>query len=456
MMGPGMLGPGMLMPGIGPMGMFYSREPRLIATLSTQAGPFTITVRHIRAEDRMRNINMPYDGDSSSVGSFMLAIQLLSRDLLAVDQARLIRESLRAVDNTGKVLHALPPERESMERSELTNGGVRYVYLMEAPAPSARFLARLEGEIQMADSASRVPFRLFNIPLPNCPRLFGQAAPRILSSRVAEGLPPQMYVAYGKRVDDLSRDSAPAPEASFFPPQLLLLPDRLTVPLGVPTPEGPTMLQLTSHAGPMGSIELGIGMAKAGSDGLTGKTVWKGRIWEGDTLLVVLPAQKNEPRKAVALRIHRDITPPLEVANDAPPMFPASQGLPGGAISTGVRVGNQPFGRGSLRVRVWQRQGNQWSEPEDAILELSSTGEFILANLQPGEYRMERVLATLTPLLPRGERLDSLDRYIKFRFGLQNGTWEGQTVERIMVRGGQTTHVPPLRYTSSSNQVVAK
>lgn len=456
MMGPGMMGPGMMMPGFGPMGLFFSREPRLIATLSTQAGPFTVTVRHIRAEDNMRNLNMPYDGDTSPVGSFMIALQLLSRDPQAVKQSKLIRESLRAIDNTGKILHALPPQRERMERSDLTNGGVRYVYLMEAPAPSAQFLTRLEGEIQMTDSSSRIPFRLSNIPLPNHPRLFGQAAPRVLSSRVADGLPPQMFVAYGQRVDDLSRDSTPAPEASFFPLQQLLIPDKLPVPLGVPTPEGPTMLRLTSHSGPMGSIDVGIGLANAGSEGSAGRAMWKGRIWEGDTLLVVLPVQKNEPRKAVALRIHRDVIPPLEAANDAPPIFPASQGLPGGAISTGVRVGNQPFGRGSLRVRVWQREGNRWSEPEDAIVGLSSTGEFILANLQPGEYRMERVLTTLTPLLPRGERLDSLDRYIKFRFGLQNGTWEGQTVERIVVRGGQTTHVPPLRYTSGSGQVAAK
>jgi hypothetical protein len=175
---------------------------------------------------------------------------------------------------------------------------------------------------------------------------------------------------------------------------------------------------------------------------------WKGRIWEGDTLFIVLPARKNEPRKAVALRIHRDILPPIATINDAPPpLFPASRGMPGGAITTGVIVGNQPFGPGSMKIRLWQRVGNRWSEPQDTFVVLSNNGEFILANLQPGEYRMERILDTLTPLLPRGEKLDSLERYLQFRYGLRNGAWEGQIVEHIIVRGGQTTKVPPLRYT---------
>jgi hypothetical protein len=453
LMGPGMMGPGMMapgmVPGFGPMGPFFSREPRLLVTLSTQAGPFTVTVRHIRAEDGLRTINMPFDGNTDSVGRFLISIQLLSRDPQAVRQSRLLRGSLRAIDNTGKILRAFPPERESMERNELTNGGVRYSYVMEAPAPSAQYLTRLEGEIQILDSYSRIPFRLTNIPLPNCPRLFGQAAPRVLSAKAAAGLPSQMIVVSGPKVDALSRESTPAPEASFFPPQQLLMPDKLPVSMGVPTPEGPVWLQLTSRLGPMGSIHISLRIAQSEySPKMMEEENWKGRIWEGDTLFIVLPARKNEPRKAVALRIHRDILPPIATINDAPPpLFPASRGMPGGAITTGVIVGNQPFGPGSMKIRLWQRVGNRWSEPQDTFVVLSNNGEFILANLQPGEYRMERILDTLTPLLPRGEKLDSLERYLQFRYGLRNGAWEGQIVEHIIVRGGQTTKVPPLRYT---------
>lgn len=439
-------GPGVARLGRG--GPRIALEPRLFSTLAARAGDCLVSVRQVYTADRERNILLASTGDEHPVGPLHLILQVYRPGARTLKDRSLDTASVRAVDDTGAPIRSQLSPPEIAEPLEIP-GGLVYLIQMNAPAPTARLLKVLEGTLVEGSSRGEVrrqPFRIEHVPLPNAPRLFGEAFPRLLSPEAARGIPAGLSILHGPRAVALAEDLRAEPAATTLPRQRLILAANRAMPLGVPTPFSQTVLRINARPGPMASILLELRL---------GPERWEGRVWHRDALLVALPQESGRPRRVVMLRFLRD-NEALPIPERPPVIFPAPPGRPGGAIYGSVRVGERPFGEGLITIYLWRRGDAGWEGPRRAVLPIQENGIFSLPNLAPGEYRMELSPETLLPTLPRSVASGSLSEYLRSRFGIEGGRWTGQIVQSLSVRGGQKIELPPLQWQPHSPDLHAR
>jgi len=425
---------------------FWSRPPgirlsaRLLSNLAEQIGPYTLSIRQVRAQDGERDLFMPFIGGNTPLGNVQVVFQVVSARPKAERRCELDISSIQAQDDTGQRLRAI---RRLLSPTTFAHGWYDAI-LLQAPAPSARTLTSVEGTLRVTAASGQIlrrPFRLTNVPLPRGQRLYGRVAPRILPEKHARRLPPGLVVLTGAKAEAVLRASTPAPIPASLPPQTLVLAPETPARLRVPTPADATALTLNARQGPYGSIPLQVAQNRPGDGGMT---PWQGDVWDDEPFAIVLaPEGAGRARQVVAMRLSRTMESIYQTLT-APPIFPAQSGHPGGAISSSVRVGEERFGAGTLNVRLWQRVGSGWSNPQEITVPLQTDGTFVLPNVEPGEYRMERPKESLKPLQFPAEPTAPVEVYIKARFGATGGAWHGERVEHLRVYPGQRTEVPPL------------
>lgn len=412
-------------------------EPRLFSTFAERAGPYLVSVRQIRSADGERDLVSSHTVTNRPLGRIYVVFQFIPAEPDVKEPCLLEVDSLWAQDDTGRRLR---PRRQVMPQSAFAHGWYEVV-MLEPPADSAQTLARLGGAILIKDRSGkwiRRPFRLTNVPLPSGSRVFGRLASRLLSEEMARSVPPGLTVLTGRAAEEAVQRSRPAPLSMPLPPQRFLVTEGLPARMRVPTPLDSTALTVNARVGPYGSFPLTLRADGSGSR-------WQGKVWEGEPFVIALPQERSKERRAVVVSLSRTaipLRPPFSIG----PIFPARSGRPGGAIATEVRVGDQRFGGGMMEVRLRKRTESGWSEPQRVMVPLRMDGTFVLPNVEPGEYRMERPAQTLRPFLTEGEAPPPLDAYLKERFNIGNGAWHREVLEGIVVRPGQKTEVAPLQW----------
>ncbi len=411
-------------------------DARMVTTAATAAGRVTVCVHGIRPMDRMYGQGPP--PLFMPLGPLILRLEVLGAGAGVDIEA----SSLRVQDNTGSLVRLanIPAASFPLE------GVTIFQEYLEAPAPNARYLTRIEGTLRVPDGASvqRIPFRIVDVPLPNTPRLFGRCVPRELPASAARGLGAGLLVIPGWEAQQLMRKTTPVALPEGFVPEYLLLGEGMPARIGVPTPASAQKLDLQAASGLAGSIRVRLAC---------GASLWSGTVWSSERFLVVLPGGTG-PRTALVMQIGHDWSTPMEPP-DVPSPFPSAEGTPGGAIHSSVLVAGRSFGRGYLQVELWQKQGDRWDGPRSLRVPVREDGSFVVPNLAPGEYRMARSGGSLVPVPPRRDVAWPLDAYMHERFLADRGAWTGEQVASIQVRPGQQVEVAPMRWLPSASGAVA-
>lgn len=418
-------------------GVTVAGESRMVATLAAQTGPFTVSYRTLRSDAAVRAQSPPGMAPPGALGPFTLWLQVTG-DETQLSGCRLDFDSVKALDNTGRALG------QSRKSDDIGNpitfpGGCVWYVRMQAPANDASTLKSVVGRLLVRrESGNEQPydFRIEDIPLPNGPRLFGRIAARSLSPARLSRLDNSLTVGAGSGATELVRDSEPVRLPSNYAVQYLILGPGLPSRLRIPTPVEGEEVGIQANIGPMGVIDLKLSHRSR---------TWHGKVWDGESVFVVLPAARGMSRRAFVLRLSRSPNQ-SDSAGDAVPLFPPVDGSPGGSIATRVCVGAKSFGKGFLRVQVSRKDGSRWGEPRSAIVQVQEPGDFILTNLAAGEYRISHPASGLIPALSTREQPATLEDYLNYRFGVRGGSWSGESIDRVEVRAGQVTETEPLRW----------
>ena len=126
---------------------------------------------------------------------------------------------------------------------------------------------------------------------------------------------------------------------------------------------------------------------------------------------------------------------PVRNVNVCPHVEHAIRTLHIGKLGKLIEALKPVTGHAQVRCRPRTRSG-----------EASKNVDIAAAALAAGEYRIKRVPDSLIPAFLRSERGASTEDYMKFRFGAQTGAWKDEVVESVIVREGQKTVLPPLRW----------
>ncbi len=418
-----------------------SRESRLIASLAQQAGPFTVSIRNLRTYNDERSLMRPVLRDNAPIGPFFLYIQVLG-DEKALAGCRLDSHQIVAVDDTGKLIRSNPNPDFTLQPVTFP-GGMVVVSAMESPAAGAHSLDRVEGKLTLPVAgrvADELPFCIRNVPLPNSQRLFGRAVPILITDREAGTLNHGLVVKTGPDADSLVRTSSALRLSAKFQPQQLLVGAGLPVKLGIPDPRAPDHVGLKADPDDLGFVNMDVNFKG---------NHWSGKLWDADTLFVALPDKSGEGRRAVAIRLSRNALAPDNSSN-TPAAFPSPDGAPDGALKSSVLIDGRDFGPGSTTVSLRLLEGETWSEPRTSFVRIGHDGSFVIRNLAPGRYRLQRSAIDLAPNQIFGLPVLAAGQYLKCRFGkdITLGSWQGEGVIDVIVRPGQTTEAPPLKWMS--------
>ena len=439
---PGPRMPGPMFRGIGP------NVPRLVATWATQAGPYTICVSYVRPQQDGRPFVLPRApvNPRSGLGPFNLGIQILAAPA-DLDQVELDASSLRIRENMGGVLLPEPASAAAAQPVDFT-GGMGYALAFPAPRPESNLFPSIEGDILLASGARR-HFRISNVPLPlpRVFRIFGRMVPRRISADASAklGIRGGLTVLRNEEAEEAIRSSVPAGAGVLSRPQRLIFTPAMMASIGIPSPAAPDRVRVSVSPGQLGRIDLALRFADE---------EWKGKLWNGDTVFVALPADRGRTRRAAAIRLSLEPISAPELPVSPPPFLP-DRGSPGGSIASRVLVDDLPFGRGTLRIELRKQRSGGWSEPRPTSVFLNSDGEMTLSNVAPGIYSLQRPAHDLAPDLPNGMDSTPLAAYLASRFDVSAGRWEGETVDRLEVRTGQRTEIPPLRFRPSPRLAVS-
>jgi hypothetical protein len=410
--------------------------PRLVANWAAQVEDYTVCVSSIRSSIDGRR---PMPGMSADprrgVGPFYIVIQILGvkpHDPLPTIDAR----SVRAVDDRGGVYtfeDSIPDSGKPLP----IDGGIACVVPMRHPDAGARWFRTVDGVV-LLDKGVRKPFRVSDLILPvaRTPRIYGRLVPLRLSAEKEKPLPDGLVVLKESSAERTMSGSRPASKGILALPQRLIFAAEEWARFTVPLPGEADNVEIKASPGHIGSIDVDIRLAEIS---------WKGRVWDSDTLLIILPRQPGEGRKAAAIRLSRD---PFYLPDPAPAAATFTPGPeePGGSIISRVLIGHKPFGRGSVEVEISRLESGVWTEPRVTNVPIKPDGTMWLSNVAPGVYTIRRSPLGLAASLPTGSAPATLAAYLEDRFGVTDGEWEGETAKDVKVVGGARTSIPELRF----------
>lgn len=415
-----------------------AQEPRLFTSMTTRAGSYLISVRQLYSGNYLRHILHRNGAYGEPLGQIQIILQTMPlRSQTASYEIDLT--SLKAIDDTGRSLNSVPPGGRTRKPIALPKCKVQMASL-EQPHIHARYLSIITGALLETDSRGatrRIPFTLRSIPLPVGKRIFGKMTPGDLEIRKAKSLPDDLTVILGPKAERLSSCAEPSSKYRDLPEQQLVLAPDLPMPIGIPDAPGDNRIVLKATPGPMGMLNLEL---------RDGKRIWTGKAFDSEPILVIRPHKTSvKARQVVMLRLSRDVIYQRNMPS-APLSFLPPAGQAGGAIASGIRVKDRPFGAGFSLVRMWRYEEKGLSEPKALRIPISADGTYILPNVSPGRYRMERYAKDIIPILPYDEEPGPIEEFLRHRFDAVGGRWTQETVDNILVRGGQRTQVPALQW----------
>jgi len=411
--------------------------PRLVATWATRVGTYSVGVSTLRSMQENRPLfrRTGFQIGRGGMGPFYVTLQVLG-ERIDVERVELDVDSVRLTDDSGAVLRR-DPAALSADKPVKFPGGLGYVLPFPAPSPQSNMVRTVEGELILSSGARRA-FRITNVPFPlqRVDRLFGRLAPRQLSTEDESRLPDGLAVLEREEAESVLSRSKPLDSPLARTPQRLVFTHSVPASVGIPTPLELDSVLMIATAGQMGSMDLEL---------RHGAETWRGKLWENDPILVALPRRGRESRRVAAIRLSRDVAPNTSPSM-SPPTFLPEPGQSGGAISSKVLVAGRPFGYGILQVELRHLRGEQWSEPRVANAPIGRDGTINLPNIAPGTYSLRRPGSRVTPEMSSREASVPLRAYLSGRFGARSGKWEGEFVDRIVVRSGQSTDIEPLSF----------
>jgi hypothetical protein len=428
-----------LMPG---SSIRLAQEPRLFASMAARAGAYLISVRQLYSGNYMRHILHRNGAYGEPLGKIQIVLQTMPlRDTKASYHIDLT--SLKAVDDTGRALNAVPSADNTSKPIALPNCAVQMAAL-EEPDVQSRTLQSLSGTLVETDSngtTRRIPFTLTNLPLPVGKRMFGKMTPGKIEIAKAKHLPDGLTVILGLEAERLSTQAQPCTEYSALPEQQLVIAPGLPTKIGIPEEQGDSRIVLKVTAAPMGMMQIEM---------RDREHTWKGKAFDCEPILIVRPKEtRGKTRKVVMIRLSRDTSYQRNMPS-APLSFIPPPGQAGGAIMSGVVVQGRPFGEGFTLIKMWRYEEKGVSPPKVLRVPISADGTYTLPNVSPGRYRMERFAKDLIPVLPYDETPGPIEEFLLHRFDAAEGRWTGETVDDIVVRSGQRTTVPPLQWLPSA------
>lgn len=415
-----------------------AQEPRLFASMTTRAGSYLISVRQLYSGNYLRHILHRNGAYGEPLGQIQIILQTMPLRRQKVSY-EIDLASLKAMDDTGRSLNSVTPEDKTHKPIALPKCKVQMASL-EEPHVHARYLQFITGALLETDfrgAKRRIPFTLRSIPLPVGKRMFGRMTPGDLEIRKAKSLPDDLTVILGPEAEHLSSRAEPSSTYQDLPEQQLVLAPDLPMQIGIPDERSDNRIVLKATPGPMGMLNLEI---------QDGEQTWKGKAFDSEPILVIRPRQSSDQtRRVVMMRLSRDTNYQRNMPS-APLSFIPPAGQAGGAIVSGVRVKDRPFGEAFSLVRIWRYEQNGLSEPKVLRVPISADGTYTLPNVSPGRYRMERYAKDIIPILPYDEEPGPIEEFLRHRFDAVGGRWTQETVDNILVRSGQRTQVPALQW----------
>src|SRR5579884_636266 len=477
--------------------MLPQPEPRYVANLADRVGDYCVSVRQVVAGDDRLTLyqNVPPTAPRRPLGGLVVSVQVMAARQEALGRIREFTRHLTATDDTGQRLTT----QDVSPVVAFPRGLARLVHL-SAPAPRARFLVSLEGDLRLVGSGARplhplarlagasgfrpdgerrapardhqageppvrvVPFHCAAVPLPGAHHLFGLAAARFLPPAMAAGLKAEtdasqgVRVLTGRQIKALRRLFPPytrEPGPFALPTRLILVPDvansfLLSAPALSNRTRTPVRLacRLTPHSGPDGEIRLQLTVPRAG--GLIPLARADLRAWDNAPLILILPARGGagqisaQPPLALLLHLYLDMPPTNSISLDAESLpFKASREERGGAITGAAQAGRQPLGLGTARVKISRTDGQAASSETPVVTQaaLDQEGRWRLGNLSPGRYLVQ--LLEVNPYISPATVPTSPWNYLRRRFGVTQHAWQHATQDNVIVRaGGEASLLP--------------
>lgn len=432
--------------------------PRYFANLSSQAGPFVVTIRQVMETNAAVDLYMnrppisPYPGFVR--GS--VSLQIMCTDKALLEQVSDFAAHLTYTDDRNRRYDS--PFAGPVQAFE--NGQARIVYLPRTPR-DLRYLKRIEGDIVLKPASGtgkqkerRIPFLIENVPLPVENHLFGVAAAAYL---------PSEYHSLARSAEKqgdllLVRDSAARRATTLFPPfkpdpHPLKLPNRLLMQpeasnkFQVPLPGGTQFLSCTLKPVFAQDGEIRTFCRLEGS--LPGSPALQASfsLWDNEPVVLLFPERALFPNasgnRQMALRLHCY----LQLLSDWLPMsspFPATTGERGASITGQALVRSEPVRRGTIRLKIERLDGDALMAREPMEVEpfLDEEGRFRLTNFSPGLYRIEAI--GVTPYRSRVVETSAPQEHLCRRYGLKNPVFLEAQRNNLLVRGGAEVVLPPF------------
>ncbi|NUQ70698.1 MAG: hypothetical protein HUU17_07735 [Chthonomonadales bacterium] len=411
-----------------------SGQARIIANLSSTAGPYLVSIRQIFAADRVRNLLDPplaRSGDTGPIGPWQLVLQVntigKSAGAFTIDM-----DQLHMVDDRGSRLHRLNPPL-TIGQSLPISGGRSFTAFYSAPEPSATLISRLDGTVRETSVDGRFrdyPFVIVNAPLPTRERYYGGVRVLTLDDTISRQLPRDGGILVGSSIAGAMRGSQTDASILELPYLRLTLPKGAAASLSALLPAGRPRCTLMATGEPGDNIRVSV---------VIGSRRWQAHVWEREPMLLVMPENGPLSRRAFLVQLgYRDQASLLPSAR---PIYPATGKQPAGSIVLTMTVKDRPLGPGLLQVHIGRHQGQGWGPMRSVTVPVRSNSEAIIANIAPGRYLLELSMDTFRPLgtsppLP-------MDLYLRRRYGVQSGDWSNIHQE-VTVYGGRRTYGAPV------------
>lgn len=466
-----------------------------VANLTTRVSDYVISVRQVIGPGQQQSFYEPkrHEPVPERMRGIQISLQVMSANPAALQRVADFAVHLTAVDNTGQ--HIMHPGKPDISRIIAFPNGLARIVWLPAPAPEARYLKVVQGEIEIAarpvrhvlhqernhtngpayveatvdekappavdGSVHRVPFRIENVPLPVNQLLYGGAAATYDTPAAVRNGPQTaalseqgLRLVTGTEVDVWHRRMPPyTPEPSPIhqPTHMVFAPDlpnRFLVPL--PDLGGRSRAlecSVNPHVGPDGEIAVQLTARRADRSEKPLTTSF--RMWDNEPITVFVPETSGGGDRFAArpivlwLHLYLQMPPPdlNHIAEQLSP-FPALLGERGGELVGQVRVASQPFPHGHMRLQMSRLDlAPSTQHPVTRLVPLDRYGMWRLANCAPGRYaiRVLQIEPNRSPLTLASPWQD----YLRRHYGIGEEAWKNAAQDNVVIRPGAQVVLPP-------------
>lgn len=416
-----------------------SSQPRLVANLSARAGPYIVSIRQVTAEDNTRNIWDAFDPVSALARPLGVTEVLLQVDPVQPELPipRLRFADAPGRDEQGNLLHREVRPELVAPLTLPTGWGFRV--RLTSIAERSRFIEVLEGVLSAPTDGDEWPFSIHKIPLPTCPRLFGDISILTPTNSLAFLRTREPLVLTGDRVVEVENSSTTAQPVTTLPYLRLILPVGTTTGIQAVLPTPSYALSVRAEQASTGHIRVtGQWRGKA----------WSVQVWEYEPFVVVLPNPGSQA--PTCLRVSLYPTNETIFLPAAKSVFPPERATRAGSLAFFIRVNERPLGPALLPVSLERWEEGAWSSPRTVSMPVQPTGLAVLGGLAEGRYRVRLDTSRLNVLssFPVGE-------YLERRYGASQGTWHN-VLQEVSVVAGQRSYAKTVTFTPARATTVTQ